>query len=115
MTMRIQRDLRVLLCILPKGEGLEILETLHQEGIYRADMHTARTRVEPEAGGLLGWIEKDVLTLVAPREDADRLFERIYRMADVGASAGAVLYMARVSRATPFTLPPDLPAEERAS
>ncbi len=112
--MRHKRPHKVITCILPKGRGLPLLKLLTDEhGLTAVDIHYARGlgRITPlRHRGIGETPEKEVLTVMAPAEDADALFEQIYEIAEINRPHGGLIYMHAPTAATPFRLP-DLPEE----
>lgn len=105
-------DQRVLTCVMPKGVGLPLLRRLSDElGVVTASLHSARGLSGSDPTGMFNRVEKDVLTVTAPAAEAEDLFLWIYREGEVAAKPGRFLYLAKLSGATPFTLPEGVPRE----
>ena len=119
-------DQRVLTCVMPKGVGLPLLRRLSDElGVVTASLHSARGLSGSDPTGMFNRVEKDVLTVTAPAAEAEDLFLTvtapaaeaedlflwIYREGEVAAKPGRFLYLAKLSGATPFTLPEGVPRE----
>lgn len=106
---------RLLGCVVPKGIGLELMNRLFKEKeLTRMELHSARGFLGSDPGGLFNRVEKDFLLVVVEADRADETFEWIYQEAKVAELEGRFLYMTRLKRATPFTLPADVPLEEQA-
>jgi len=55
--------------------------------------------------------EREVVTVAVAAEEADALFEEIYRVADINRPHGGLMYMQALRVATPFVLPSGLSEE----
>ena len=106
---------KLITAILPKGIALPILEALKANlQIVSSSIINARGvgGITPLADrGIGAQSEKEVLKVVVDGEQADRAFDFIYEEGQVNKPHGGIVYMARLNRATRFTLP-DLPDED---
>ena len=100
----------LIVCSLPKGEGIEILCRLREKEIIHADTHSAGAFVSSRSGGISDRVEKDILTVMVSSEASDHIVEWIYREGQVGEQPWGFLYRAKVSQCTRFVLP-DIPLE----
>lgn len=105
---------KIIFCILPKGQGMTLVEFLAREhGLTGVDVHYARGvgRITPKHMALAGkTTEKEVVTVVVPADQADKYFEFIYEAAGICEPHGGLMYMHALRLSTPFELP-DLPEE----
>ncbi|MCK9460367.1 MAG: hypothetical protein M0R80_12080 [Proteobacteria bacterium] len=103
------RPSRAVVCVLPRGEALPILEALRvDKGVATAFLHNARGAAFAGGGRRSGMgreAEKDILTVFAPEERADELFEYLYEKVGIAERPQAFLYMERPAAVTPFALP----------
>jgi hypothetical protein len=107
-----EREPRLVCCLLPKGAGVELLGRLFSElGIAALDLHSARGFMGSDPRGLFNRVEKDVLSAIVPAERADEVFDWLYREGRISEMEGRFLYVARLSRATSFVLPAEVPLE----
>lgn len=104
-------DLHLITCILPKDAGLKVLHELHERGIYRADIHSARGFVGSGAGGVFDRVEKDILRVIIATGGADDLFQWIYRRTKMAEVPGGFMYMAKLICGSSFLLPEGIPSE----
>ena len=103
---------RVLTCVMPRGVGLPLLRRLADElGVATADLHSARGLSGSDTAGVFNRVEKDVLTVTVPVEQAEALFLWLYHQGEVGGQPGRFLYMARLLGATPFRVPEEVSPE----
>jgi hypothetical protein len=99
---------RLLTCFLPSGRGAEVLERLRKEhAIDSAFAHHARG---VGVGSRRGWgqffaNEREVLTVLVPVERADEVFRFLYFAAGLDAPNTGMIFVERVLRASPFSLP----------
>lgn len=104
---------KLVACVLPAGQGPELQRRLFRElGLSRVDLHSARGFMGSDPARLFNRLEYDVLSAIVPAERADEVFEWIYHEAKVAELEGRFLYVANVSRSTPFALPKEVPIEE---
>lgn len=112
--MRVDHDLKLITCILPKGRARGVVRVLVEErGLDAVDVHYARGvgRITPlRHRGIGETTEKDILTVAVPAAQADDLFEFVYRLAEVDRPHGGLMFMHPLSEATPIVLP-KLPEE----
>lgn len=94
---------KAITCIIPSGHALKLLERLHGEhGVTSAYAHHARD-VAAHSGGRTIADESEIVTVLAPEGDADRLFELLYEAAGIGQPDGGLIFMERMlaARASP--------------
>jgi len=105
---------KLVTCILPKGKGVSVVRALKDEkALFGAHVNSARG-----TGRMTHWTErkqmaeteKDVLTVIVPKEREDEIFAYIYETAGIGQAHGGLMYLTSLSTASVFTLP-DLPDE----
>lgn len=105
-------DLRLLSCLLPAGLGSALQARLfHELGLTRVDVHSARGFMGSDPERLFNRVEKELLSVVTTEERAEEVFEWLYREGKVAELEGRFLYMVRLSHATAFELPADVPLE----
>jgi hypothetical protein len=102
-------------CILPLGKAHDLLLRLKRElGIVNAFAHHTR------GGGLSSrkgresfqYREGEIVTLLAPAQEADTIFEFIYRAAGIDQPRGGMLLMERAQMGVPMDLPEGIPDED---
>ena len=90
-------------CVMPSGQALKLLERLHGElGVTNVYAHHARD-IAAHSGGRRIADESEIMTVLVPEEDADRLFGLLYEAAGIGEPEGGVIFMERMlaARASP--------------
>ena len=106
---------KVIHCLLPPGKAQNLLIRLKKEkGIINAFAHHAR------GGGLNSrrgresfyYTEGEIVTLMAPAEQADEIFEFVYHAAEIGKPRAGMILMEKAQMGVPLTLPPDIPDED---
>ena len=106
---------KVITCILPKGHSKPLAKTLTRErGLTQVDVHYARGvgRITPlRHRGIGETSEREILSVAVPAEEADELFEYIYRQAGIDRPHGGMMFMHPLLTGTGFTLP-ELPEEK---
>jgi hypothetical protein len=94
---------KTITCIIPSGHALKLLERLHGEhGVTGAYAHHARD-VAAHSGGRAIADESEIVTVLAPEAEADRLFEWLHEAAGIGEPKGGLIFMERMlaARASP--------------
>lgn len=111
----INTDLKLITCVLPKGEALGVLRSLHDQfELPASNINSARGvgKITPlKYRGLGDQAEKEILTVMVEGARADTVFEFIYFDADINRPHGGLMYMQALSGGSQFTLP-DLPTEQ---
>jgi hypothetical protein len=100
---------KLITCILPPGVAADVVRRLRTDhGIAEANVHTARgiSQFGAAARQMAGpQTEREVLTVVVPAGRADELFAFLFRATGVDRPHGGLLFMSRLGRSTPLTLP----------
>lgn len=96
---------KTITCIVPSGRALELLERVRSEqGVTSSYTHHARD-VASHAGGVGRTIadESEVVSVLVPEEDAERMFEFLHQAAGIGEPGGGLIFMERMlaARASP--------------
>ena len=76
--------------------------------------HAALNEARASRGRLPEPVLARLVSVVAEAEQADALFDLIYREADIERPGGGTLIMAPLTLATPFLLPEGVPGEKAA-
>lgn len=106
---------KLITLVVPQGRGVGLIEALYERKVLRAALGSARAPFTyAKRTGMIPrivrqWVEKDILSVVVPAEQAEELFGFLYDKAGVGEAAGAFMYMGALSSASGFSLPSDLP------
>jgi len=98
---------KTITCIIPTGRALELLERLRSEhGVTSAYAHHARD-VAPQSAGMGQTIadESEIVAVLVPEEDADRLFDLLYEAAGIGQPDGGLIFMERMRAARASAAP----------
>jgi hypothetical protein len=106
---------KLICCIVPRGRGLALLETLRRErGVVAGHVHLARGlgRATPLGRRAFGEAaERDVVSVVVPAEQADAVFELLYFEGGIDQPHGGFVYQRSLDRATELSVPePTQPA-----
>ena len=102
--------------ILPDdGTDRHLMESLHRDmGINRVDTVAVRAvaalqNAKTKRGRLPESTLAKLITVVVSDEQADAVFDYIYRTARIGRPGGGMVLMDRLLRAPPYVLPADVP------
>lgn len=107
--------LKVITCFLPAGRGKEVLDGLRkQKGLHSAFVHHARgagvdSRRSENAKPF--YVEREIITVLAPATQADEIFEFIYFAAQLDQPHAGMVLMEKAMRGFQCVLPPDVPDE----
>ena len=98
---------KTITCIIPTGHALELLERLRTEhNVTSAYAHHARDVASQSAGrGQTIADESEIVTVLVPEEDADRLFEMLYEAAGIDQADGGLIFMERMLAARASAAP----------
>lgn len=102
---------KLITVIVPQGKGMALLHALYQKASLRAALGTARAPFTylKRRGGLTRTVrhsvEKDILTVVVPADQAEAMFGFLYETAGIGGQHGGFMFQGPVSRASSFSLP----------
>ena len=102
---------KVITCVLPKGAGKPLVEAIHNYGVTTANMHFARGSDvgDPiDRSGVPAPIQKEIVTVVVPKADAEKMFDYVIEHGQINRPGGGVVYTADLRKSVPFVLP-DLP------
>ena len=108
----VPRRSKVIICILPAGNGIHVLQQLRKIGVDSAFVHHARGLGESgkRRRGAGFYTEREIVTALVELARADEIFEFLYHEAGIGKPHAGMLLMERAPRAIPLKLP-DLPEE----
>ncbi len=107
---------RLIQAILPMGAALPVVKALREDlKIDAANINFARG-----VGRFVRWADrrlgddeqKEILNVVVPTERADEIFNWLYEFADIDRPQGGIIYMARLTHASAFSIPEDLELDE---
>ncbi len=102
-------------CFLPAGHGKEVLDGLRkQKGLHSAFVHHARgAGVDSRRGenSKPFYVEREIITVLAPAAQADEIFEFIYFAAQLDQPHAGMVLMEKAMRAYQCILPEDVPDE----
>lgn len=106
--MKIDRNEKLITCILPAGVADDVVERLHAEGLVEFGVSKARgmghltPRTHRRAGSET---EKEILTVVVPETRADEIFRLLFDVAKIDRPHGGIMFMSRAMQSTRFELP----------
>ncbi|VAX23862.1 hypothetical protein MNBD_NITROSPINAE04-192 [hydrothermal vent metagenome] len=99
---------KVIIAFVPTGVGTRVGAELASEKqimswfVGHARGHTLSGQIERK--GIGEWMEKEVLTVVIPKVQADELFDYIFWKADIDQRHGGFMFMTDLKSATPIIL-----------
>ena len=106
---------KVLHCFVPVGKGHDLLQRLKREkGLIGAIAHHARggglsTRKGRES---FRYMEREIVTVMAPAERADEIFAFIYHAAGLNKPHVGMILMEKAQMGVAMTLPAEVPVED---
>lgn len=106
--MTLHEDYKAITVVLDKnGTATELAKMLKQDhGLVTGNIQAARGTGDPQTKrSFLHQVEKDLLTVVVPADQAKSIFDLIYRESQMGERVGGFMYQAPLNQASEFTLP----------
>jgi nitrogen regulatory protein PII len=94
---------RIITCILPDGYARPVLEKLYQDkGISRFGFYHVRGvgGSGSHRSGFIEQTEKDVISVVVRKEQADEIFAYLYEIAEIYRPHHGFMYMQKLEKAT---------------
>ena len=90
-----------IICFLPKGTGVKMVEMLQSEkNIISTNVHSGRGQRTAET-----WKEQEILTVIVDADRAEEIFEYIYFQGKLNEPGGGFIFQSDLNRATSFKLP----------
>ncbi len=107
MINHLTKNIKLITCFLPKGEGIKLVEMLHKEkNIDSTNVHTGRgLRTVESVKDYGAWSEQDVLTVIVDSERADEIFSFIFFQGELNKPAGGFIYQTSLTKASQYKLP----------
>lgn len=106
---------KLITCFLPAGKGKEVLDGLRkQKGMLSAYVHHARgagVDARRASGKTPLYVEREVISVLAPAHQADEIFEYLYFAAGLDQPHAGMILMEKAIRGVECHLPTDLPEE----
>lgn len=106
--MKIDRNEKLITCILPAGVADDVADRLRDEGLVEFGVSKARGmgHLTPRAFRKAGSeTEKEILTVVVPEDRADETFALLFEVAKIDRPHGGIMFISRVAQSTRFELP----------
>lgn len=107
---------KLITCILPKGRAMPLLKQLKQEyGLISANFNHARGsgRLSPlTQRGVGEQTEKEILTVVVDKKQAEEIFDFIFFTAEINRPHGGMIFQNALALATHYQIPEELPEEK---
>ena len=103
---------KMIQAIIPMGTALPVLKALREEkALDAANINFARgvgRFVRGSERRLGDDQEKEILSVVVPKDRADEIFEWLFHKANVDRPHGGIVYMLPLSHASAFSIPAEL-------
>ena len=101
---------RMITCILPKGKALDVLKSLFEKGVTRANFAFARGfdihDAENPKTGIPDAVEKEIVTVIAKdQQEGEELFNAVYELGNLNHLGGGIMYMSKLHKASAYELP----------
>ena len=107
--IRYSTNTRLIACILPKGRARSLQQALVEEkNIVTATFHYGRgvgrdSHIRDR--GIGEQQEREIFEVVVPAEQAEEIFEYIFKQAGMSEPHGGMIYMTALPRSTVMKLP----------
>ena len=107
--MRLETNIKLITCILPKGNALPLQEALVKEKkIDSGNFHFGRgvgRDSHIKDIGIGEQEEREILEVIVPGDEADELFEFMFFTAEMDMAHGGMIYVTPIIQTTAMTLP----------
>ncbi len=103
-------DVVLITCIVQRGKADDIVQAAQAAGASGATVHYARGSGVRERLGILGVaveVEKEVISILAATDQADRIFEVMHKAAQLDTPGMGFMYMTPVEKAATH-IPPEV-------
>jgi nitrogen regulatory protein PII len=103
-------DASMITCVVQTGVADGVIKAAQEAGAQGATVYYARGSGVRERLGVLGLaieVEKEVINILVPNDQADRVFERIYVAAKIDTPGMGIMYITPVEKAATY-VPPEL-------
>ena len=108
--MVVLTDVSLITAIVQRGQADDLVKAAQEAGAQGASIHYAHGRGVRERLGILGLAveaEKEVINIIVSRDQANRIFERIYMAGDFDTPGMGFMWVTPVEKAASF-IPPDI-------
>lgn len=112
--MKLDKSLKQITCILPKGKSRAVLVLLAEKGIFRANATFARGFDIYDPLGPKGKqveVEKEMVTVVVEDSKSEEVFDYLYYNAGLDQWGGGMIFLGPLNIGSIYELPTDLPWE----
>ena len=108
--MIVLTDVALITCVVQRGVAEDIIKAAREAGAQGATVNFANGMGVRERLGLLGVavnVEKEVISIVVSKEQAERVFESMYLAGRLDTPGMGIMYMTPLDKAATF-VPPEV-------
>ena len=108
--MVVLTDVALITCVVQRGVADAIIKAAREAGAQGATVNFASGMGVRERLGLLGVavnVEKEVISIVVSKEQAERVFESMYLAGNLDTPGMGIMYLTSLEKAATF-VPPDV-------
>lgn len=108
--MVVLTDVALITCVVQRGVADAIIKAAREAGAQGATVNFASGMGVRERLGLLGVavnVEKEVISIVVSKEQAERVFEAMYLAGNLDTPGMGIMYITNLEKAATF-VPPDV-------
>ncbi len=98
------KSAKLIVCLLDRGQSHAVLGSLNESAHVLASEYVSIRHLSGMADNF-ECNEVDLLRIVVAPEHAEKLFEELYYLADIGNNKCAFMYQVNAPKATPYELP----------
>lgn len=103
-------DCSLITCIVEKGQGDLLVKAAREAGAQGATVHYARGSGIRERLGILGVaveVEKEIINIVVPSDQADTIFEHMYMTGELDTPGKGFIFITPIEKAATY-IPPQV-------
>ena len=103
-------DVALITCIVQRGLADTIIKAAREAGAQGATVHFAKGMGIRERLGILGVaveVEKEIIHIVASRDQVERIFETMYLAGNLDTPGMGIMYITPVEKAATY-IPPEV-------
>ena len=99
-----ETNLREITCISSIKKGLDILNELHNMGIYTANRSVAKG----ESNNHIEPIEMEIVSVVVQESQSDEIFQKMYELCEIDKQHNGIIFETTVKKGSKYQMPQEV-------